>query len=106
MQPENDKQRFVHYSCGRRDMASVDPGYYIKNNDLHVGVVPMHELLAHGFAEVAQEALYDVGPFVPEPDGTTDGSAAAGEGELHDDRYTTPPSSYRNRPCTQLQPHI
>ncbi len=46
----------------------------------------MHELLAHGFAEVAQEALYDVGPFLPEPDGTNGSPAAAGGLELHDDR--------------------
>ena len=50
----------------------------------------MHELLAHGFAEVAQEALYDIGPFVPEPDGTN-GSPAAGDVELHDDRHASSP---------------
>ena len=63
----------------------------------------MHELLAHGFAEVAQEALYDGGPFVLEPDGTTDGSPAAGDVELHDDRCQAP----LNRACGCSMPrHI
>jgi len=60
--------------------------HHITLDYLTVGAVPMHELLAHGFAEVAQEALYDVGPFLPEPDGTNGSPAAAGGLELHDDR--------------------
>ena len=49
----------------------------------------MHELLAHGFAEVAQEALFDVGPFVSDPDWSPGGS----DKELHDDRRATRPSA-------------
>ncbi len=60
------------------------------------GTVPTHELLAHGFAEVAQEALFDVGPFVPDPDGDN-GTGAASDMELHDDRRG-PDHAGQNRP--------
>ena len=68
---------------------------------LHVGAVPTHELLAHGFAEVAQEALFDVGPFVPDPDGTDTGSTGASGGELHDDRC--PPQRQLVNGCKHTQ---
>jgi len=81
--------KFTQFSHKCKQQLVEDQNVF-ENLETAAGAVPMHELLAHGFAEVAQEALYDVGPFVPESDGTN-GSPAAGDVELHDDRCFGPP---------------